>query len=541
MWQIRARASGMPWIRRLRARWRRSPHSRLHRLGRVLAAVAFVLVCHVGGTVATDTFPVQVDTDHYSMRASLDLAPWRWSQLRAFTTVGDVTLDFRTVLPTPGVEVSPQIKKSILGSVGGGFSTSSLVPDPSEIRDAGVEAVVGLLVTYIVGASVAAAIALLATHTHWTQHRRRALLGGGCAVLVALVYTAGSAVATYRPSRVGTYSSTQLLALLQSSPQVLTNIEKRAGQVEPYITNWLELQQALQEQFVAPEVAKADTVRFLLVSDIHGTNEYKTMKTIVKNEDITAVIDTGDLLNFGRVDEAELAGIFTGIASLKVPYIFVTGNHDASSPNDPRPLLTRLAQVRNVILPEPAIGDYRVVSIAGVRIAGMDDPRYFGDSNTDPSAVEAPAADKFDAALKDVPDLDIALAHEPTATEKIDVGALRIHGHLHRATLDGNVIGVGSFTGGGLVSYYRNSIAEGDAEPTGQPQEFDILRYNADCSVNSLQRFTYSDLLEGSPRYDRISIINGASLPGPKPAEGRRCVTTEPTKDMTVAEAINTG
>lgn len=507
----------------------------------MVLALLFVLACHIGGTVATDTFPVQIDTDHYSMRASLDLAPSRWSQLRAFTTVGDVTLDFRSILPAPGVEVSPQIKKSILGSVtGGGFSASSLVPSPAEIDSAGRAAVIGLVVTYLVGALLVAAIVLLVSHTHWSRHRRRAVIAGGTAVLAALAYTAGSAASTYRPGRVSTYSSTQLLALLQSSPQVLTSIEARAGQVEPYITNWLELQQALQQHFVAPEVAKADTVRFLLVSDIHGTNEYQTMKKIVTTEDITAVIDTGDLLNFGRVDEAEIAGIFAGIASLKVPYIFVTGNHDADSPTN-QSLLKRLAQVKNVLLPEPVAGDYRVLSIAGVRIAGMDDPRYWSDSNSDFAAIEGPAAEKFDAALKDVPDLDIAIAHEPTATDKITVGALRIHGHLHRATLDGNVIGVGTFTGGGLVSYYRNSIESGAAEPTGQPQAFDILRYNADCSVNSLQRFVYSDLLEGSPKYDSISIINGASLPVPAPAEGRRCVTTEPAKDMSVQQAIDAG
>lgn len=171
----------------------------------------------------------------------------------------------------------------------------------------------------------------------------------------------------------------------------------------------------------------------------------------------------------------------------------------------------------------------------------MNDPRYYGDSNTDVGAVEKPAAETFDAAFKDVPDLDIALSHEPTAADAIDVATVKIRGHLHKASLDGNTIGVGSFTGGGLMSYYRNGDAEmatdeAGAELVGQPQAFDVLRYNADCSINSLQRLVYSDLIEGSPKYDSVTVINGSTVSSTTPTAGRRCVTTEPTAETPVAQ-----
>ena len=536
--RLRFRDTRPSWLTPKRVRWIRRWAVR-----GVLGLIALVL-CHVGGVFLTDAFPARADTDHYQVDASLDLSPWRWSQIRSFTTVGDLTISFNSPIPTVGIEARPQIKRSIVGVVDPVSSTpstsSSLVPTKAEITEAGRQLVLSLTARYLIGVLLVVIFILIATHLRWNRNRRKGLLLGLMAGALAMSYTAASAIVTYRPEQVKAYSATELLATFQSSPEVLASIESRAGQVEPYVTNWLQLQNALQERFISPEVAKADTVRFLLVSDIHGTNEYAVMKKIVQSEDITAVIDTGDLLNFGEVSEGELSGLFKGIESLDVPYIFVDGNHDATSRTD-EALLERLSTVRNVILPDRTAEDYQLVSLAGVRIAGMNDPRYYGDSNTDVGAVEKPAAESFDKAFKDVPDLDIALSHEPTASDAIDVGTVKIRGHLHRASLDGNTIGVGSFTGGGLMSYYRNdatetSTDEPGAELIGQPQAFDILRYNADCSINSLQRLVYSDLIEGSPKYDSVTVINGSTVSSATPTAGRRCVSTEPTSQTPVAQ-----
>ncbi|MDX6331792.1 MAG: hypothetical protein QOI83_4175, partial [Streptomycetaceae bacterium] len=69
-----------------------------------------------------------------------------------------------------------------------------------------------------------------------------------------------------------------------------------------------------------------------------------------------------DLINFGQVEEGELAGVFKGIQSLGVPYIFVDGNHDAASTTDHR-LLDRMAEIPNVYLLQPDDTTYDVVSI----------------------------------------------------------------------------------------------------------------------------------------------------------------------------------
>src|SRR5665811_2104012 len=83
-----------------------------------------------------------------------------------------------------------------------------------------------------------------------------------------------------------------------------SDVYKRQAQVTPYVTNLLALSAALQEKFVPADISKPPAARFLLVSDIHGANQYSMMKRIIDDEHITAVIDSGDLLNFGRVSEA---------------------------------------------------------------------------------------------------------------------------------------------------------------------------------------------------------------------------------------------
>jgi predicted phosphodiesterase len=493
-------------------------------LRRVLFLVAAVVLCHLGGAVATTVFPGQAETDHYRAEASLDVAPWQTSRLRAFTTVGDTTIDFRSRIPAPGIEARPQVKMSLVDSVAGSSADTpqqALLPSSAEVDEAARALVISLAIRYLIGALVVALVLIGAHRLHGRRWLLRQVATPMLAVVIAAALTGASCAVAYRPDRVASYKSTELLAAVQASPDVLNQIEERAGQVGPYITNWLTLQRTLQDRFVSPETTLSDSVRFLLISDVHGTNEYAVVKKIIQEENISAVIDSGDLINFGQVEEGELSQLFKGIQGLGVPYLFVDGNHDAASATDHR-LLDRMAEIRNVYLLQPSNDLYDVVTIGGIRVAGMNDPRYYGDDN-DPPRVEKPAAATFDSSMRGVPDLDLAIAHEPSAAEAVTSARLRINGHMHVAALGDRRIQVGTITGGGLMSYYRNTLAE-DGELGGQPQAFDILRFNADCTVNTLQRFVFSNLIEGSPKYDSISVVNGSTLKAPEPKPGRSCV-----------------
>ena len=91
------------------------------------------------------------------------------------------------------------------------------------------------------------------------------------------------------------------------------------------------------------------------------------------------------------------------------------------------------------------------------------------------------------------------------------------HGHLHSDQLEGNLIGVGTFTGGGPFSHF---LQGGDGEElTGQPSAFDIAAFGQDCQLTSLTRYQFRNVIEGRPAYDDVTLINGARIEPPLPAD----------------------
>jgi predicted MPP superfamily phosphohydrolase len=299
-----------------------------------------------------------------------------------------------------------------------------------------------------------------------------------------------------------------VLGTLQRNQGLLGDVETRATQVAPYLRNLLALSTALQQKYAAGSLESDPALRMLFVSDIHGAAQYDLMRTIVEEESIDAVIDTGDLVNFGTVEEASAAGLFAGIESLGVPYLFVRGNHDATSATDTG-LLRRMEQVPNVVLLEPPDGGYTAVSVGGVTIAGFNDPRWFGDSGTGSPAKQVPAREAFVAAFANRAVPDVVASHEPWALDGVEAG-IRLNGHMHSRDLEGNRIQTGTFTGGGPFNHF---VEDGAGEElVGQPSSFDILTFGTDCRLSSLTRYQMQDVVEGRPTYDDVSILNGARI-----------------------------
>ena len=122
------------------------------------------------------------------------------------------------------------------------------------------------------------------------------------------------------------------------------------------------------------------------------------MHTIIEEENIDAVIDSGDIVNFGRVQEGDAAGIPPGSSRSACPTSSSSGNHDPPSAERPA-VLDRLARIPNVVLLEPDATDLHEVTINGMRIAGFNDPRCFGDDNTDTTARGRSLRPRYNAAV----------------------------------------------------------------------------------------------------------------------------------------------
>lgn len=518
----------------------------------VLGVGMLTLACAFGGASATNIAPASAQTTYYSATFSLSPDLRDVSRLRARTIFGDIDVSFSGF--APGVHATPQVKASISEVLARpGVSIRSLEPDPTQLGDALRTAGLRLGWHFLVGACVVAlsvvGVAVLVRRTGSRpragdrSHGRgtvRGLIAGGLAAVV--LSTAGTAVAvvlTYRRDQVRDFTSTGVLGIVQRNSALLSDVEVRSSQVTPYLRNLMALSSALQDRYTPTLLEAPVALRLLLVSDLHDGNQYGLMRSIIAEEDVDAVIDAGDLVNFGTVQEGEVAGMFKGIASLGVPYIFVRGNHDAAYAGDEE-ILDRLARIPDVVLLQPSPDRYTELFLNGVRIRGFNDPRWFGDDGIRTTQKQRPAVAAFTRTFAERPEPDLLVSHEPSAVIGLDAGVL-VNGHMHTADLEGNRIQVGTFTGGGPLTHFVP--AEEGAELVGQPSAFDVLTISQTCRVNSLTRYRFRDVLEGRPAYDSVSLVNGARIDRRSPEPGRTCARTGTLVKVPVAavDAESTG
>jgi predicted phosphodiesterase len=488
-------------------------------LVRLLALLLLYAACVAGGTAATTLFPTTVETLNYRATLRLSLAPGQTSAIWSPTVFGDIHLEFATPVPAPGVLATVQVKERITDLLSRpGASVRSLQPGPLELEEATRDGAIGLAWRFAAGAGF---VALLGIGGYVVGARRRArrtrVVWAAGAWLLACTVTFGSIGFGYRPERLESFSTTGILGAVQRNADLLAGVETRAEQTTPYLKNLLALSAALQEGFAPEKLNQPVAARILLVSDIHGANQYPLMKAVIEQEQVDAVVDAGDLVNFGNAAEAQAAGIFAGIASLDVPYLFVKGNHDGRAAGD-ADLLRALDRVPNVVLLQPDDTTYTVQTVHGIRIAGFNDPRWFGDDNKDNAAKQKAPAARFVEAMADQPRPDLVVSHEPGAVSAVERADVKVHGHLHSDRLDANTIGVGTFTGGGPLSHFLER-AEGE-ELTGQPSSFDVAVFGTDCRLTSLTRYQYRNVIEGRPAYDDVTLINGSRIEPDTDQEG---------------------
>ena len=486
--------------------------------------MVLVFAVSLGGIAATSLLPTTVQTKHYSAAVRLSAFPMLTSTIHSPTSFGDLDLKFASAFPAPGVDATVQIRDTITELFDERrLSIETLQPSSVEMSDALGSGLTELGLKFAGGVVVmGVAVIALIGYARRRLPTARQVVSTGVAGLLAIGGTGVGILGTYQPGQLSSFRTTGLLGTVRNNAGLLAGVQARAEEVTPYVKNLLALSSALQEKFVPQDITKPPAVKFLLVSDIHGANQYPVMKRIIDDEQITAVIDSGDLLNFGRVTEAEMSGIFTSIKNLGVPYIFVRGNHDASSRGD-QALLDRMAKIGNVVLLEPTSQTYTEVSVNGVVVAGFNDPRFFGDDNKDNNGKEQPAAQAFNRAYADRSRPDIVVTHEPSAARMVASATLLVNGHLHKDELEGNRVGVGTFTGGGTVSHFLvENAGDQPGELAGQPYAFDVAVFAQSCDLTSLTRYTFRNLILGRPVYDDVSVINGRTIATREPGK-RTC------------------
>ncbi|MCS6712448.1 metallophosphoesterase [Brachybacterium sp. EF45031] len=254
-----------------------------------------------------------------------------------------------------------------------------------------------------------------------------------------------------------------------------------------------------------PTASGVDTMTVLHVSDIHDNPQaFDVIRQLNQQFGLDLVIDTGDIVSWGTPMEHQL---LSEIGTLGVPYVFVTGNHDGAA--------TAAAVAANS---NATVLENQVVTVGGLEIAGIGDPRFAADDDSDAGgkaaagvAVEnagfqlGDTVEEYDAAHPDDP-VDIVLFHDPThPAGLLGRAPLVLSGHMHTPKVELDREGSGTdwltngSTGGALASGGVRPVLDG-----GDPLNLSARLLHIDPETGRL--LAYDDITMGGLGLVSVSI-----------------------------------
>ncbi|MFC3384938.1 metallophosphoesterase family protein [Couchioplanes azureus] len=311
--------------------------------------------------------------------------------------------------------------------------TEALIEDPTAIGVVGQSAVddvtrgVLQLSLRAMGAAIACALVLAALI--FRNVRRVASAG-----VIALIVTGGSlglAAGTTRPDSIGEPRYEGLLvnapAVVGDARRIADNYGRYADQLAELVSNVSRIYTTVSSLPVEPS---GNTTRILHVSDLHlNPAAWNVIKTVVKAWDVDAIVDTGDIVDWGSSAETTYVN---SIGQLGVPYIYVRGNHDSMA------IQAAVARQKNA-----KVLDNSTVTINGLTLAGIGDPEFTPDKSETPPARSAdePVTNPLLASgerlattiTQSRTKVGVALVHDPAMAPPLSgVVPVVLAGHLHK-------------------------------------------------------------------------------------------------------------
>jgi predicted phosphodiesterase len=369
----------------------------------------------------------------------------------------------------------------------------------------------GLLLATIGGAIAAVAV---------SRRMRLALAGGSVGVLI-VASTATATAATWRPEALSepTYSG-----LLSAAPQAVGDVEAVLDRFNEYRAQLAQLAGNVAAVYQAGQTlpvlgSAAEATRILHVSDIHlNPQAFDIIEELVQQFDIDAVVDTGDLTSFGSPVESQFVA---GIGRLKVPYVWVRGNHDSMETQE-----AVAAQPNAVVLD----GSRR--EVAGLAMFGVGDPRFTpdksGQTGKDVEREEAEAYRSRVASMlrREPRRVDVLLVHDQRIAGSVgDEVPLVLAGHTHvprRTRIGAALLLVQGTTGGAGFANLQ------DERP--RDLSFGVLHFRADSHrLVAYDQITMSGLGERAIRVERHAV-----------SPVSRARTTTPTTTTTTSSSTTT-
>ncbi len=404
---------------------------------------------------------------------------------------------------------------------------TALFTDPNAIEDASATAVpdvesnVSRLALQSAGATVLVTILLAALA--FRRMRRVAICG---VMALVMVLTSGViAISTFRPDSIEEPKFQGLLAnapsLIGDARSIATRFGAYRNELQALVTNVTKLYETVS---TLPVYQPAPgTLRVLHVSDLHlNPAAWSVISSVVTQFHIDMVIDTGDINDWGSTVEASFV---KPISSLKVPYVYIRGNHDSATTAE------AVAKQPNAVVLED-----QVKVVDGLTIAGIGDPRFTPDKSTRQSDTKSShqttnfvyaSGEQLAATIRAYHDpVDIALVHDPASAGALDgLVPLVLAGHLHHREVSEmpaipgeqttRLMVEGSTGGAGLRGL------EGE-QPT--PLEMTVLYMDESHHLNAYDEITLGGTGQSQVTLERHTVKDPAT-PAPEPSTP----TPEPT------------
>jgi predicted MPP superfamily phosphohydrolase len=279
-----------------------------------------------------------------------------------------------------------------------------------------------------------------------TRRRREPLIAAGITT-VLLLGTAGLGAATWRPQALSQPTYTGLLvnatSLIGGAEDIVARFDAYRASLEDIVGNVGTLYATLSS--LPPAGDDGQTVVLLHVSDLHlNPAGFDLVAQVVDQFGIDGVLDTGDITDWGSEPENQL---ITSVGALGVPYVYIRGNHDSAA---------TAALVASQ--PNATVLDASSVTIAGIEIAGIPDPRFTPDKTTgDDDAGDEVLYESGEELLDFVDELPeppaVTLVHDPKQGRPLDGDVpLVLAGHTHERRVasfdEGTLLMVQGSTGG---------------------------------------------------------------------------------------------
>ncbi|WP_406104696.1 metallophosphoesterase [Micromonospora globbae] len=396
-------------------------HRAVRGLRRGLVALAVVLVALAGATGGT-LLAGRVTDDVGPLRVEFQVTPSTdgGSEI-SVPPLGSLFLDTHSgpARLTARLDSLDQQRAEALIDEPGGLAAAG-ASAPQDIRDALVRlslrtVAVSVLVTLL----LAALIFRSTRRAAWAGTLALAITGGAL----------GAAALTVRPGAIAEPRYEGLLVnaptLVGDARRIADDYARYADQLQRLVGNVGKLYATMSSLPVYEDTP--ETTRILHISDLHlNPAAWPVIRTVVEQFDIGLVIDTGDITDWGS--EPETSYVST-IGQLGVPYVYIRGNHDSAGT-----AAAVAAQPNAVVL------DDAVAEVAGVRIAGIGDPRFTPDKQEadagpwaeGPASLAGSGARLAETVRAAGAPVDIALVHDPASAEPLaGTVPLVLAGHTH--------------------------------------------------------------------------------------------------------------